>query len=109
NEVARVEIEAEGRTVVQGFQRLFAGIDVISNLAGMRFEREFNADAVVDIQHRVPAVCKFAVSSVDHRVGGRRKAINQVPIRAAGEAVDDFHAELRGGAAGVGQFVSGTA
>ena len=65
----------------------------------MGFQRELHAQLGIGVQDGFPARGEFLITGVDHLVGCGRKAVDQMPYRAAGEAVDNIDAKCLGGAA----------
>ena len=101
DEVARIEVEAEGRVILHRGQRPLRGVDVVGDLGRVNFERELHALGLEDVEDRRPAVGEVLVAGVDVGLAGGREEVELAPHAAAGEAVDDRHAELLGGAGGV--------
>ena len=99
-EMARIEVEAERRTVVDGFQRLLGGVDVKRDFRRMDFQRELDAVFVEFVQNRIPHLREVLEAVVDHLVGDRREAVQHVPDGGAREAVDDGDAEVLRGLGG---------
>jgi hypothetical protein len=104
NEVAGVEIEAEGRMPADGLQGAVSRNDIVGDLGWMDFQPKFDAILSEDIQDRFPAPGKIGVSPVDIILGRWREEIQVLPDRAAGEAIDDFDTEQLGGLGGVFDF-----
>ena len=67
----------------------------------MNLEGKLDAAFLEDVEDRVPAVGEELEALVDHRVRHRRKRVQQVPDRRAGETVDDLDAQSLGGPGGV--------
>src|SRR5689334_17967357 len=95
--MAGVEVEAEFGAVVESFERPLGGVNIKGNLGGMNLEGEFDAAFGKDVEDRVEAIGKELEAVVDHLAWHGREAVEQMPDRAAGEAVDDADAKpLRG-------------
>ncbi len=67
----------------------------------MDFQAELDALLLEDIENRRETLGEVRVAGVDHVLRDRRERVQEVPDRAAGEAVDDADAELLGRPGGV--------
>src|SRR5690606_17108416 len=101
HEVGRVEVEAEGRPVADGFEGADGGPVVVGDLAGVHLVGEAHAFGVEDVEDGVPAGGEVLVAALDHHLGGGREHGDQVPDRGAGEADDGVDAEAGRGPCGV--------
>src|SRR5262245_19661599 len=103
--VRRVEVQAEVRRVVDRRERATGAVEVEGDLGRVDLEREADADLLELLQDRRPLRREVAVAGLDHVLRHGREAVEQVPDRRAGEAVDDraarelqalLHARRRG-------------
>src|SRR4051794_16966935 len=103
-QVTGVEVEAELGTVVEGFQGPFGRVNVEGDLSGMDFQGELDAALGEDVEDWIEAIGKELETVVDHLAGDGREAVEQVPDRAAREAVHDADTEAFGSAGRILQF-----
>ena len=107
-EVAGVEVEAERLVVPDGLQRRLCAVDVVGDLGWMHFQRELHADFAEDIEDGTPPSSKVLEALLDAIGARRRKEIPVRPDRAAGETIDDTHAEFRGRTSSVLDLLRGS-
>jgi hypothetical protein len=108
DQVAGVEVESEFRAMADGFQGPFRGVDIEGDFGRVDFQRELDTGCLELIEDRMESIGKELIAVVDHRLGHGGKGIIQVPNARAGEAVDDFHAELLGCVGRFLQFLNGS-
>ena len=106
-QMARVEVEAKLLATTEGVEGPLRRDRVEGDLGGMHLQREPYAALRKHVEDRVPAVRKLLEAGVEHRVGHRRKRIEQMPDRRAGEAVHHRHAQLLGRPGGSLDFLGG--
>ena len=107
DEVAGVEVDAEGGVAVDGFEGGGEGMDVVGDFGGVDFEGEADAEALELIEDRAPAGGEIRIAGGDIGGGGGREGVELGPDAAAGEAVDDGDAELGGGLGGADHLGGG--
>ena len=107
-EMAGVVVEAEGGMVVQRLEGTLGAGDVEGDLRWVNFERVADAELLILVQDRLEALREVGVTGVDLAGKIRREGIDEVPDAAAGEAVDDAHAETLRGMCGLDEFLGGT-
>jgi len=105
HEVAGVEVEAERLVIVQRLERPLSGVDVVGDLRRVAFQGEAHALAGEHVEDRLPAGGELLKAAINHGIGRGREEVEQVPDRAAGEAVNHVDAEQLGGAGRVLHFL----
>ena len=96
-EVTGIEVEPERRVKVDRFQRPLRRHDVVGDLSRVDFQGKLHALFLKDIKDRRPPRGKVRVPGVDVPLPCRREEVEIAPDRAAGEAIDHTHAQLRSG------------
>ena len=76
------------------FESPLGRVDVEGDLGGMDFQGELDAALGEDVENRVEAIGEDLEAVVDHLRRRPAGTVEQVPDRAAGEAVDDADAQL---------------
>ena len=99
--MAGVEVEAKGVMLIHRVEGFPGGLGVEGHLRGVYFERELDFLRLKDVQDRHPAVGELPVACLNHLFGHGGEAVEEVPDRAAGEAVHHFDAQVFGGDGGV--------
>src|SRR5271168_2454852 len=64
-QVARIEVESELRTIVDRLQRTLGGVDIKGDLGGMNLEGKLDVAFLEDVEYRVPAIGEQFESFVD--------------------------------------------
>ena len=95
--MAGIEVEPELLASAEGLEGPFGGDQIVGDLRGVDLEREADAAFGKHVEDWVPAFGELGESGVDHRHRHRREAVEKMPDRRSGEAVDDTDAELLGG------------
>ena len=108
-QVARIEVETELLPVADRFERSLGRVDIERDLGRMHFQREPHAAVAEHIENRIPPLGKLLVTFVDHRIGHRRKRVQQRPDARTGETVHHANAKLLGSPGGVLHVVGGAA
>lgn len=106
-QVAGVEVEAEGFVAFEGVDGAFGAGDVEGDFGGVDFEGEADAVAAEFVEDGRPGFGKLVVAARDHLRRDGREAVEEMPDARACEAVDDFDAEIFRGARGEFEFGGG--
>ena len=77
--VARVEVQAKFRTILEFLQQAFGGIVVEGYLGRMNLEAIFDSILAEDIQNGTPQVINLLESAFYHLFGGLREGIHVLP------------------------------
>ena len=97
-EMTRVIVETKRFPAIKCFNRAFRRNDVKRNLGGMHLQSELDSDFVKYVKDRIPAVREVFKAGIDLPRVIRWERVEEMPDGAAGEAVNDVHAEFCGGA-----------
>ncbi len=100
-EMAGIEVEAEGLSVLDGGESPFGGEDVEGDFGWVHFEGEPNAALIEDIENGIPESSEVVESLLDAGFTDRRETVEHVPDAGSCEAVDDFDADVFGGEGGI--------
>src|SRR5258708_5298182 len=92
--MARVEVQAEGAAVLDGFKGAYGRPVVVGDFAGADFMGEAHAKVVEHVQDRVPALSEVGVPVVDHARRHGWEHRDCVPDRRAGETDDCADSKL---------------
>lgn len=104
-EVRGVVVEAECFAVAERFEGTLGAYDVEGDLGGVDFERELDAVLIEGVENGIPVGSERLEAFVDGVGRDGRERVQVGPNGTAGEAVDDAHAQIFGGARGGLHFV----
>ena len=96
--MTRIKVEAEFRTVADGFQRAFRRVNVECDFRRMNFKGKTDSAVFEFVHDGIPGFGEEFTTGVDHVFRNRGEAVQHVPDRGTGESGHDFHAEVGGGA-----------
>src|SRR5258708_1057714 len=105
--MAGIKVDAKCRSAIDSLQRLFGGVNIVSDFSRVNFKGEFDADFFKNIHDGVKASSEFAVACIDHFISGRREAVEQMREGAAGETIQDLDGKFRGRSCRVHEFLTG--
>ena len=101
-QVRRVVIETEARVTLHGFERTPGRGDVERDLRRVHFQGEVDVFLFKAVENRQPPLREIGKALVQIFLAGRRKGVERVPDRRAGETVDDSGKIIAAFAAGLG-------
>ena len=97
DQVTGIEVESEGRMMVDRFKCMLRGDQVVGNLCWMHFQRKADADIRKDVQNGQPTLCEVVVSRLHMFRRCWRKEVQVRPDARTGKAVHNRYAQLRSG------------
>lgn len=107
DEVAGIEVDAEGGVAIDGLEGGGEGVDIVGDFGGVDFEGEADTELLEHVEDGAPARGEIFVTGGDFFGGDRRERVEPGPDAAAGEAIDDGYAELGGGLGGADHLRGG--
>src|SRR5512143_3870522 len=97
DEMARVEVQAEGQAALEDVKKAPRRVEVEGDLGRMDLQGELDALLVELVEDRRPEVEDRLVTGLDHLLGRGREGVPGLPDGRAHEAVDDGAAHRPGG------------
>src|SRR5690606_18515966 len=106
-EVAGVEVKAEGRVVAHGLKGPLCRVEVKGDFGGVHLEGKLDAFFLKDVEDGPPDLSEVVVTLFDVFLAHRREGIDPVPNRGARKAGDDVDTELASGPGGLFHLFDG--